>query len=81
MPYTSIKDISQKISPYRKREEILDSWLVKRLDTILPKVMERSGIDTWIVACREYNEDPVLKVLVLFSIMKAIILTLIVFHI
>ena len=80
MAYTSIKDISQKISPYRKREEILDSWLVKRLDTILPKVMERSGIDTWIVACREYNEDPVLKVLVPCSMMTARRLTILVFH-
>ena len=58
---TRVDDLKKKILPYRKQEELLDKWLVDRLDNILPKVMKRSGIDAWVVACNEYNEDPVLR--------------------
>jgi len=34
-------------------------WLKKRLDTFLPSLMRRHGIDLWVVPMREYNEDPV----------------------
>ncbi|HSG80035.1 MAG TPA: Xaa-Pro aminopeptidase, partial [Acidimicrobiia bacterium] len=37
-----------------------DAWLVERLDRLVPMLMEREGIDAWVVAGREYNEDPVL---------------------
>ncbi len=37
-----------------------DQILLERLDLIVPRVMHRTGIDCWIVAAREYNEDPVL---------------------
>lgn len=38
-----------------------DILLAKRLDTIVPMLMEREGFDAWVVAGREYNEDPVLS--------------------
>ena len=34
-------------------------WLKKRLDTFLPALMRKHGIDMWVVPMREYNEDPV----------------------
>ena len=34
-------------------------WLQKRLDTFLPSLMRKYGIDLWVVPMREYNEDPV----------------------
>src|SRR6516164_88993 len=34
-------------------------WLKKRLDTFLPGLMRRHGIDLWVIPIREYNEDPV----------------------
>jgi hypothetical protein len=34
-------------------------WLRKRLDTFLPALMRKHGIDLWVVPTREYNEDPV----------------------
>ena len=34
-------------------------WLRKRLDTFLPPLMRKHGIDLWVVPMREYNEDPV----------------------
>ena len=38
-----------------------DDLLTRRLDTLVPMLMERAGLDAWIVAAREYNEDPVLR--------------------
>jgi len=35
------------------------AWLTKRLDTFLPALMRKHGIDLWVVPMREYNEDPV----------------------
>jgi Xaa-Pro aminopeptidase len=48
-----------EICSKRKQLEVQKEWLLKRLDTLLPKFMKETGIDMWLVACREYNEDPV----------------------
>ena len=45
----------------RERAKVIDQWLDERIETVLPKIMRRSGIDMWIIISREYNEDPVLK--------------------
>jgi Xaa-Pro aminopeptidase len=37
-----------------------DTELTRRLDDIVPRIMERAGIDAWVLVAREYNEDPVL---------------------
>lgn len=47
----------------RERAEVIDAWLEERIQTVLPDVMRRSGIDMWIIIAREYNEDPVIKTL------------------
>lgn len=52
-----------KILPLRQQAAIQSGWLRGRLDTILPEIMAREGFDAWIVAGREYNEDPVLMTL------------------
>ena len=36
-------------------------WLSKRLDTFVPGLMRKQGIDLWVITMREYNEDPVFK--------------------
>lgn len=38
-----------------------DQILGQRLDELVPRVMERAGIDAWVLTAREYNEDPVLQ--------------------
>jgi hypothetical protein len=38
-----------------------DATLAKRLTEILPGLMRREGVDLWLLAAREYNDDPVLK--------------------
>ena len=44
-----------------KQYEIADQCLKERLETVLPAAMEESGIECWLIACREYNEDPIMK--------------------
>src|SRR3954471_18141515 len=43
----------------REQAVMQQDWLKKRLDTFLPALMRKHGIDMWVVPMREYNEDPV----------------------
>ncbi len=43
----------------REQAAMQQEWLRKRLDTFLPQLMRKHGIDMWVVPMREYNEDPV----------------------
>jgi hypothetical protein len=52
-----------KLLPLRKQAELRNTWLRERLDTLIPELMAREGFDAWIVAAREYNEDPVIMTL------------------
>ena len=49
-----------EILALRQQADIRDRWLRRRLDTIIPELLVRENVDMWIIACREYNEDPVL---------------------
>ena len=49
------------ILPLRERAVVVDHWLEQRLETVVPAIMRRAGIDLWVVAAREYNEDPVIE--------------------
>ncbi|GAB5413016.1 MAG: M24 family metallopeptidase [Congregibacter sp.] len=49
------------ILPMRDRAALIDQWMDERIQTVLPGLMRRSGIDLWVIISREYNEDPVLK--------------------
>ncbi|MGY2075974.1 M24 family metallopeptidase [Blastococcus sp. SYSU DS0828] len=49
--------------PLREQADVRDRWLTQRLLDVLPGLMDRAGIDLWIVAGREYDEDPVLATL------------------
>ncbi len=49
------------ILPMRERAEAIDHILSERIATVLPDLMERSGIDLWVIISREYNEDPIIK--------------------
>jgi hypothetical protein len=53
--------LKEKILPMRERAEVMDDLLKHRLDTLVPELMRREGIDAWVIMSREYNEDPVLK--------------------
>jgi hypothetical protein len=43
----------------REQAAMQQEWLRKRLDTVLPALMRKHGVDMWVMPMREYNEDPV----------------------
>ncbi len=69
-----------KILPLRARAEVRNAWLAQRLDEVLPEVMRREGFDAWIVAAREYNEDPVIMTMLPEPAMAARRRTILLFH-
>ena len=47
----------------KDRAATIDRLLEDKIQTVLPEIMRREGIDMWVVMSREYNEDPVIKTL------------------
>ena len=43
----------------RDRPAAENRMLTERLETLLPDLMDETGIDMWLVIAREYAEDPV----------------------
>jgi hypothetical protein len=58
---TSMAQANSTILPMRERADVIDRWLEVRVQTVLPELMRRAGIDMWVLISREYNEDPVLR--------------------
>ncbi|MET7029343.1 M24 family metallopeptidase [Sediminicola luteus] len=52
---------AQQILPEVERAKVVDEILEERFNVLLPALMDKTGIDMWIVISREYNEDPVIK--------------------
>jgi Xaa-Pro aminopeptidase len=66
--------------PLREQADVRDRWLTQRLLDVLPGLMDRSGIDLWVVIGREYNEDPVLATLLPATWLSARRRTILLFH-
>ena len=45
----------------KRQAHIRNSWLKERLNTLLPGLMQETDIDLWLIAAREYNDDPILQ--------------------
>ena len=69
-----------KILPLRQQWIERDRLLEERLNTVLPALMKREGIDCWIVIGSEYNEDPVFDTLTPASILNASRRMVLLFH-
>ncbi len=52
-----------EILSMKERAEVIDGLLEDKIQTVLPDLMRRTGIDMWVVVSREYNEDPVIETL------------------
>ena len=48
-----------KLLSVRQQQEVRESWLKKRLDTMLLPMMRQQKIDIWIVVNEEFHADPV----------------------
>lgn len=64
----------------REQAKLVNELLTERLNNVLPLLMERTGIDMWVVMSREYNEDPVLKTMLPAEWLSARRRTILVFY-
>ncbi|MDP5105967.1 MAG: aminopeptidase P family protein [Polaribacter sp.] len=64
----------------KDRATLKDELLEDRLTNLLPELMDKSGIDMWLLISREYNEDPVLKTMLPATWLNARRRTIIVFY-
>ena len=48
-----------KLLSQREQMDVREEWLKKRFDTLLLPMMQRQGIDMWIVVNEEFHSDPV----------------------
>jgi Xaa-Pro aminopeptidase len=71
---------AQQILSEKERAIVIDEILADRLNNLLPKLMDRTGIDMWILISREYNEDPVLKTMLPATWLNARRRTIILFY-
>ncbi|UCG27923.1 MAG: M24 family metallopeptidase [Bacteroidales bacterium] len=63
-----------------KQTELYNKNLEWKLDNILPAIMQREGIDMWVVICFEYSEDPVYRTLTTWPGDGARRLSILIFH-
>src|SRR5262245_10973733 len=77
---------AQQISTYRPfgtlREQatLQQQWLDKRMTTVLPALMRKHRVGTWVLPMREYNEDPVFSSIVSPTTFAARRRTIYIFH-
>ena len=64
----------------REQARVVDEILSERINVLLPALMEKNGIDMWVLISREYNEDPVLKTFLPSTWLSARRRTIIVFY-
>lgn len=50
---------TRPLGTLREQAVLQQQWLQYRVDSVLPRLMRQNGVEMWIVAMREYNEDPV----------------------
>jgi len=50
-----------QVLPVRQQAAVVNELLSERLNNLLPSLMEKTGIDMWVIVSREYNEDPIIK--------------------
>ena len=43
----------------REQADLQQRWLAQRMETVLPALMRKHGVEFWVVPMREYNEDPI----------------------
>ena len=71
---------SQQILPQRERAKVVNDIVKDRFDNLLPRLMDETGFDMWILISREYNEDPVLKTMLPATWLNARRRTILVFY-
>ncbi|MFY0603084.1 MAG: aminopeptidase P family protein [Flavobacteriaceae bacterium] len=78
--FLSVSFGHSQILKERERALLKDELLEDRFNNLLPKLMDKTGIDMWLLISREYNEDPVLKTMLPATWLNARRRTIIVFY-
>jgi Xaa-Pro aminopeptidase len=79
-PMTALASDPGPILPMRERAEVVNDWLLKRLDRVVPALMREHDVDMWLIIGREYNEDPVLETMLPATWISARRRTILLFH-
>jgi hypothetical protein len=61
LPLIVVQAQHPHILTQREQAAVIDQRLEDRIKNVLPGLMDRAGIDMWVIISREYNEDPVIK--------------------
>lgn len=73
-------DPANRVLTHREQAPLVKSWIEKRFDTLMPNLMQRTGIDMWIIVSREYNDDPVFRSMSPLNTFSSRRRTILVFH-
>ena len=71
---------AQDILSLKERARVIEEIQKDRFDNLLPKLMDETGIDMWVIITREYNEDPIIKTLLPPTWLNARRRTILAFH-
>lgn len=72
--------MNAQVLPLRDQARVIDEILDERLNQLLPKLMEKTGIDMWVMITREYNEDPIVRTFLPATWISARRTTMLVFY-
>ena len=64
----------------KDRAALRDEILADRFNELLPELMDKTGIDMWVIISREYNEDPVMRTMLPAKWLNARRRTILVFY-
>jgi Xaa-Pro aminopeptidase len=72
--------VQAQVLSVRQQARVVNDLLAERLNNLLPALMEKAGVDMWVIISREYNEDPVLKTMLPAEWLNARRRTILVFY-
>ena len=75
-----VLQMNAQVLPLRNQARVIDEILDERLNQLLPKLMEKTGIDMWVMITREYNEDPIVRTFLPATWISARRTTMLVFY-
>ena len=55
--FISTFSLNSQILNERERANKINEILKNRFENVLPQLMDKTGIDMWVLISREYNED------------------------
>jgi Xaa-Pro aminopeptidase len=61
LPVAQTHAANERVLTHREQAPFIKQWIARRFDTLLPQLMQREGIDLWLIVSREYNDDPVFR--------------------